>query len=69
MYVCIANNYNELYERSNSAIEKAGLRERVKIMVGGAPLNDAFAKSIGADAYTSNANAAVVVAKELLSKE
>lgn len=51
------------------AIEKAGLRERVKIMVGGAPLNDAFAKSIGADAYTSNANAAVVVAKELLSKE
>lgn len=52
-----------------AAIEKAGLRERVKIMVGGAPLNDAFAKSIGADAYTSNANAAVVVAKELLSKE
>lgn len=52
-----------------AAIEKAGLRERVKIMVGGAPLNDAFAKSIGADAYTSNANAAVVVAKELLNKE
>lgn len=50
------------------AIEKAGLREDVKIMVGGAPLNDAFAKSIGADAYTSNANAAVVVAKKLLGK-
>lgn len=51
-----------------TAIEKAGLRENVKIMVGGAPLNDAFAKSIGADAYTSNANAAVVTAKELLDK-
>lgn len=51
-----------------AAIEKAGIRDDVKIMVGGAPLNDAFAKSIGADAYTSNANAAVVVAKELLGK-
>lgn len=51
-----------------TAIEKAGIREDVKIMVGGAPLNDAFAKSIGADAYTSNANAAVIVAKKLLGK-
>jgi methanogenic corrinoid protein MtbC1 len=37
-------------------------------MVGGAPLNDAFAKKIGADAYTSNANEAVQVAKSLLGK-
>lgn len=48
------------------ALEEAGLREKVKVMVGGAPLNDHFAKQIKADAYTSNANAAVQKAKELL---
>ena len=49
------------------AIEKSGLRDKVKIMVGGAPVNDSFAKAIGADAYTSNANAAVIKAKSLIS--
>lgn len=49
-----------------AAIESVGLRDKVKIMVGGAPINDAFAKAIGADAYTSNANAAVIKAKELI---
>ncbi len=48
------------------ALEEEGLRNKVKIMVGGAPLNDSFAKKIKADAYTSNANAAVQKAKELL---
>ena len=48
------------------ALEAAGLRDKVKVMVGGAPLNDSFAKQIHADAYTSNANAAVQKAKELL---
>lgn len=48
-------------------LEKAGIRERVKVMVGGAPLNDAFARQIGADLYTSNANAAVTGAKQLLN--
>lgn len=47
---------------------KNGLRERVKVMVGGAPLNESFARMIGADAYTSNANEAVLVAKQLLGK-
>lgn len=49
-----------------AAIESVGIRNRVKIMIGGAPVNDAFAKAIGADAYTSNANAAVMKAKELI---
>ena len=49
-----------------AAIESVGIRNRVKIMIGGAPVNDAFAKAIGADAYTSNANAAVIKAKELI---
>jgi len=48
------------------ALEEAGLRERVKVMVGGAPLTDSFAQQINADAYTSNANSAVQKAKELL---
>ena len=47
-------------------LEKEGLRDQVKVMVGGAPLNEAFAEKIGADCYTSNANAAVVKARELL---
>ncbi|RHJ48221.1 cobalamin-binding protein [Bacteroides sp. AM10-21B] len=49
------------------AVEASELKGKVKIMVGGAPVNDAFAKAIGADAYTSNANAAVVMAKKLIA--
>lgn len=48
------------------AIEASELKGKVKIMVGGAPINEAFALSIGADAYTSNANAAVIIAKQLI---
>lgn len=50
------------------AVEDAGLRDRVKIMVGGAPLNAEFAKEVGADAYTADANEAVLVAKQLLGR-
>ncbi len=39
----------------------------VKIMVGGAPVNEAFANSIGADGYSSNANAAVALSKMLIN--
>ena len=48
------------------ALTAAGLRDKVKVMVGGAPLSSDFAAQIGADMYTSNANAAVVGAKKLL---
>lgn len=47
-------------------LKTAGLYGKVKVMVGGAPINEAFAHSIGADAYTSNANAAVIMAKKLI---
>lgn len=47
-------------------LKKSGLYGKVKVMVGGAPINEAFAKSIGADGYTSNANAAVVMAKKII---
>ncbi len=47
------------------ALHEAGLRAR--IMVGGAPVSADFAAQVGADAYSSNANEAVEVAKSLLS--
>jgi len=49
-----------------AAIEEAGLRDRVKIIVGGPPVNEAFAAEIGADGYRDNANAAVSLARELV---
>lgn len=49
------------------ALEEAGLRERVKVMVGGAPVNQAFADQIGADGYSTNAPLAVELAKKLMA--
>jgi corrinoid protein of di/trimethylamine methyltransferase len=46
--------------------EKAGVRNKYRIMVGGAPVNQAFAESIGADAYSPNASAAADSVKEYL---
>ena len=40
------------------AAEAAGIRDKVKIMVGGAPVTDAFCQQIGADAYTADATSA-----------
>ena len=48
------------------ALEAAGLRDKVKVMVGGAPINRHYAEQIGADGYSDNANSAVLKAKELL---
>ena len=47
------------------AAEKAGIRDKVKIMVGGAPVTEAFCKQIGADRYTADAASAADVAVEL----
>ena len=49
------------------ALEEAGLRESIKIMVGGAPVTDAFAQEIGADAYAADAASAVDVARDLVA--
>ena len=48
------------------AIEEAGLRDQVKIMVGGAPVDAAFAERIGADGYGSNAPAGADLAKQFV---
>ena len=48
------------------AIEEAGLRDKVKIMVGGAPVDQDFSDRIGSDGYGSNAVAASDLAKQLV---
>jgi 5-methyltetrahydrofolate--homocysteine methyltransferase len=48
------------------AIQEAGIRDQVKILVGGAPITAAFAEEIGADGYASNAASAVEKGKELI---
>jgi len=49
------------------ALKKEGLRNKVKVIVGGAPVTERWAMEIGADAYGANAVEAVKVAKKLLS--
>jgi len=51
------------------ALEEAGVRDKVKVMVGGAPVTDAFAKQIGADGFAPDASSAVRKAKALLGIE
>jgi len=48
------------------AIEEAGLRDRVKIMVGGAPVDEEFAERIGADGYGSNGPSAAELARKFV---
>ena len=50
------------------AIKDAGLRKSVKILVGGAPLNEKYAHEIGADGYGASATDAVTLARDLISK-
>ena len=48
------------------ALDEAGLRDKVKVMVGGAPVTENFAREIKADSYAPDAGSAVIVAKKLL---
>ncbi len=49
------------------ALKQAGVREKVKVMVGGAPVTQQFAEEIGADGYSDNASAAVGLARKLVA--
>lgn len=51
-----------------NALEKAGLRGKVRVIVGGAPVSAAWAEQVGADAYAEDAIAAVGTARKLLGK-
>jgi len=46
-------------------LEEAGIRDKVKVMIGGAPVTQRYADEIGADAFSDNASGAVRVAREL----
>ncbi len=56
-------------EKTIKAIEKAGLRGKVKVIIGGAPVTEEWAKSIGADAYATDAMEGVRKIKKLLGIE
>ena len=48
------------------ALKAAGVREKVKVMIGGAPVTDSYAQQIGADGYSPDASRAVNLAKSLV---
>ena len=54
-------------EETVAAINKQPWRDKVKVMVGGAPITQEFADKIGADAYTEDAASAAIMAKKLVS--
>ena len=49
------------------SLEANGLRQNIKVMIGGAPVDAAFAEEIGADGYGKDAVQAVQVARSLVS--
>ena len=56
------------FEDVIQAFQEAGLRDKFKIMVGGAPVTQEYADSVGADGYASNASEAVEKAKDFLTE-
>jgi 5-methyltetrahydrofolate--homocysteine methyltransferase len=55
-------------ESTIKVLEEAGVRDKVKIMIGGAPVTQAFADQIGADGYASNAASAAEMAKKFVGR-
>ncbi|GGS47354.1 hypothetical protein GCM10010156_02640 [Planobispora rosea] len=56
-----------MFKANINALEKAGLRDQVIVMVGGAPVTQEYADAVGADGYAADASTAVRRAKELLA--
>ena len=56
-----------MFKANINALEKAGLRDRVIVMVGGAPVTQEYADAVGADGYSADASSAVKKAKELIA--
>jgi methylmalonyl-CoA mutase cobalamin-binding domain/chain len=57
-----------MFKANMNALAKAGLRDSVIVMVGGAPVTQEYADVVGADGYAADASAAVVKAKELIRR-
>ncbi len=56
-----------MFKANINALNKAGLRDKVLVMVGGAPVTQEYADVVGADGYAADASAAVVMAKKLIA--
>jgi 5-methyltetrahydrofolate--homocysteine methyltransferase len=50
------------------ALKEAGVRERTRVMIGGAPITEDYARQIGADGYAPDASRAVTIAKSLVQQ-
>jgi len=55
-------------QKTIEVLTEAGIREEVKVLVGGAPVTQSFADAIGADGYAPNAASAAVKARELIGR-
>jgi len=58
-----------MLEETIVALKEAGLRKKVKVMIGGAPITQAYADQVGADGYGADAVAAVEIARALIGKD
>ncbi|MGI8677270.1 MAG: corrinoid protein [Jatrophihabitans sp.] len=57
-----------MFKANMNALQKAGIRETVAVMVGGAPVTQEYADAVGADGYAADASATVKKAKELIQR-
>ncbi|MDQ3628029.1 MAG: corrinoid protein [Actinomycetota bacterium] len=57
-----------MFKANLNALHKAGLRDQVIVMVGGAPVTQEYADAVGADAYAADASATVKKAKDLIAR-
>ena len=57
-----------MFKANINALEKAGIRDQVIVMVGGAPVTQEYADAVGADGYAADASTAVRLAKDLIAR-
>jgi methylmalonyl-CoA mutase cobalamin-binding domain/chain len=57
-----------MFKANINALEKAGIRDNVIVMVGGAPVTQEYADRVGADGYAADASSAVRLAKDLIAR-
>ena len=58
-----------MFKANINALEKAGIRDNVIVMVGGAPVTQEYADAVGADGYAADASTAVRLAKDLIARK
>ena len=58
-----------MLEQTINALERSGLRKKTKVIIGGAPVTQAYADQIGADGYSADAMAAVEKTRSLISTQ